>query len=279
MNSSPVIWLDGELTRDLPLPDRGFEFGDGLFETLLLRNSRPVFLDTHLERLACGLACLGFPPVTEVVVAQLQRALDALASQLWEWGTLRITVTRGAGPRGYAPPAVVTPRVVIQAVELPRDAGRMIGPAHLGVATIRLPTQPALAGLKHLNRLEQVMAASEASKLGRDELLMLDQAGHVVSVVAGNLFIVRDETIVTPPLLDCGVAGTRRRLVIEHWASHCGFQVAESTLTLADVQGADEVFYSNSLVTVRSVAQLDDTQFRSRAVADALFAHFLGTLA
>lgn len=270
----------------MPLPDRGLEFGDGLFETLLVHGSEPLFPRLHLQRLQRGLDTLGFPSLGNSVESQVLRAIAASgedtpsegAATSAAWSALRVTVTRGAGPRGYAPPDHANPRILIQITPLQRDCAQMAAAVRVGVAPIALPTQPALTGLKHLNRLEHVLAAQQARERGLDDLLMLDQAGHVVCAVAGNVFIVRDGVLVTPPLVDCGVAGTRRRLVIERWAPACGLSAVESTLTLQDVLAADEVFFTNSLNTVRPVAQLDDRLLGSSVVADALFAQFRSSL-
>lgn len=274
MNSSPVSWLDGERADALPLPDRGVELGDGLFETLLAHRGQLLFVDLHLDRLRCGADMLAFSDVSGAAEMQLQLASDFLKDQHWEWASVRLTVTRGVGERGYAPPANNKPRIVIQAYKIDRDAGQMLQPASLEVAALRLSLQPALAGLKHLNRLEQVLAAQEAQQRGFDELLLLSHSGEVVSCIAGNVFLVRSGRIFTPPMVSCGVAGTRRRLIIERWAKMCGYDISVGVITLPDILAADEVFFSNSLITVRSVASIGDHEYACADVATALFEHF-----
>lgn len=263
----------------LPLPDRALAFGDGLFETLLLRQGNPLFTDLHMQRLQRGLQVLAFPDCLAAAREQLELAAGAVSKLHWPWGALRLTISRGAGPRGYAPPLVSKPRIIITASELPDECAQMAPAAALSLATVRWPTQPILAGLKHLNRLEQVLAAAERRAAGTDEAVMLDQSGQLVSVVAGNLFLLLEGRLQTPVLVDCGIAGTRRRLVIEQWAGAVGLPVQESTLSLQDLESADEVFYCNSLVGLRPVASFGRRRWHSHTVCQALFEQYQGGLA
>lgn len=136
-----------------------------------------------------------------------------------------------------------------------------------------------LAGLKHLNRLEQVLAAREYRNAGSDEALMLDQEGRPVSVVAGNLFLVCKGRILTAPLVNCGIAGTRRTLIMRRWAPALGMMVDEVDLSMAQLETAQEVFYSNSLLGMRPVAALGLHRWSSHKVCEALHQQYRGELA
>lgn len=274
MNISPAIWLDGNPADGLPLPDRGLDFGDGLFETLLLSKGRPLFPERHLLRLGRGLEILRFPDCLQRVQYCLDSAMEDLATRDWPWTSLRITVTRGGGPRGYAAPLQSLPRVVLTATPLARDCGEMLAPAELAVSSPRWPTQPLLAGLKHLNRLEQVLAAGEARDRGVDEGLMLDQEGRVVSTVAGNLFLVRGDRLLTPQMDQCGIAGTRRALIMERWGPAEGLVVEETQLDLSSLAAADEVFFSNSLLGLRPVGRINEQGWHRHPVCEALFRRY-----
>jgi 4-amino-4-deoxychorismate lyase len=271
VSAQTATWLDGAPTSALPLPDRGLDFGDGLFETLLLCRGNPLYIDSHLQRLQCGLQVLGFPDCVATAGQQLSAAADAVRDKDWRWAALRLTVSRGAGPRGYAPPLSSRPRIIITATELDHDCARMGVPTSVSLATIRWPLQPALAGIKHLNRLEQVLASAERRNKGTDEAVMLDQQGQLVSVVAGNLFLVRGERLLTPELDACGIAGTRRQLVMEHWGPGLGLEAEATRLTLENLASADEVFFSNSLLGVRPVASFGEHRWHSHPVCQALF--------
>jgi 4-amino-4-deoxychorismate lyase len=279
MSPESAIWLDGTPASTLPLPDRGVDFGDGLFETLLLYRGKPLYTGLHLERLQRGLQVLDIPDCLPDVERHMAEAVHDVGERNWECAALRLTVVRASGPRGYAPGDPAPPRILLVATRLERDCGRLSGPASLVQVAIRLAAQPVLAGIKHLNRLEQVLAAAEAKREGADEGLVLDTAGRLVSVVAGNLFLVRHGELCTPALEDCGVQGTRRRLILERWAPALGIEVREKALTVADLEGAQEVFYSNSLVGVRPVSRLNECRWSEYPVCEALFDRFREELA
>jgi len=274
MPPDSAIWLDGSPTSTLPLPDRGLDFGDGLFETLLLRGGTPLYPELHLQRLERGRRALALPDCLAEARRHLESAAGTVGEWGWAWTALRLAALRVAGERGYAPGETDAPRILVTATRLERDCGQMATPAALSLAGIRLAEQPALAGIKHLNRLEQVLAAAEAKAAGRDESLMLDREGRLVCVVAGNLFLVRRGILYTPRLSGCGVLGTRRRLVIEHWAPRLGITVQEAEMTLADLQQAEEVFYSNSLYTVRPIARVNEASWAEHPLCEALFSAF-----
>jgi 4-amino-4-deoxychorismate lyase len=276
VTAHPAIWIDGEPAEALPLPDRGLDFGDGLFETLLVWRGRPLFPELHLQRLGAGLQALSFPDCVDAVGRQLETVAAFVTDR--EWTALRLTVTRGAGPRGYTPPHEVRPRIIISASTLTHDCATMASPAHVQLGTVRWPTQPLLAGLKHLNRLEQVLAASEARSLACDETVMLDQQGNVISVAAGNLFLLVEGRLLTPLLDDCGIAGTRRRLLLEQWAPALGLPVEQTRVSVQQMLSAEEVFYSNSLLGLRPVASLGERHWHKHPVCQALHRCYLETL-
>lgn len=269
-----LIWLDGAEASALPLPDRGLDFGDGVFETLLIRRGEPLYLDLHLARMQRGCRVLSLPDGDTTVRRHLQIATAALTARGWLWASLRITLSRGPGPRGYRPPADTRPRVIISATRLDTVTQDMPAPATLHLAEMRWGTQPALAGLKHLNRLEQVLAAAEYSEAGLDEAVMLDQQGQVISVVAGNLFIVAGGEILTPALEHCGICGTRRELVKRRWAPEIGLAVRECALEISQVEQADEAFYTNSLIGLRPVASFAQRHWSEYPICDALYRQY-----
>jgi 4-amino-4-deoxychorismate lyase len=273
-----AFWLDGTPTSVLPLPDRGLDYGDGLFETLLVHQGKALYTEMHLERMSEGLLALALPDCLTAVTQQLDRVLLDASHLVRPWAVLRISVIRGPGRRGYAPSSA-SPRILIGVTGLDRDCAQMASVATLGLATIRLSSQPQLARIKHLNRLEQVLAAAQAQTQCVDECIMLDGTDHITSVTAGNLFLVRHGELLTPKLNDCGVSGTRRRLIMENWAPSIGLTVREGSLTLADMEAAEEVFYSNSLLTVRPVARLSGISWDNHTICNALFECFRGELA
>lgn len=273
---SPGIWVDGEVASALPLPDRGLDFGDGVFETLLVRRGRPVLLEYHLQRLQRGLAVLAFPDCLGLSRAHLLTACESLVAQ--PWSALRLTVTRGAGPRGYAPPDTVVPRIVITAAPLEQDRELPSEAITIGFSDINWSISAQLAGIKHLNRLEQVMAANEARRASLDDVVMCDGRGRVCSLSAANLFLVQNGCLLTPSLEDVGIAGTRRRLVIEELAPGLGLDVVEGVIHPEQLAAADELFCCNALRGLQPIRQLGDRLWPQSPVCSDLHQAYRGCL-
>jgi 4-amino-4-deoxychorismate lyase len=146
----------------------------------------------------------------------------------------------------------------------------------MATAKTRWGRQPQLARIKHCNRLEQVLAASEKNHYGVDEVLMLGQDDQLVSVSAGNLFLRLGDELHTPVLDECGIEGTRRRLILEQWAPAIGCPTHESRLYRSDLVNAKEVFYSNTLLGLRPVAAIDDLRWDNQDICAALYQQYRG---
>lgn len=246
------VLVDGKSSDSVSVTDRGLQFGDGVFETILVREGAPDYWPEHVARLRRGLEVLGIP-------FDAHRALERESLRLCrdrKRAVLKIIVTRGAAGRGYAPPARCRPTRMVAvhpAPELPasyRDHG-----VRVRWCETRIGINPRLAGIKHLNRLEQVMARREWSDPRIAEGLMRDAEGRVVAATACNLFIVRDGKLLTPSLARCGVAGIMRAVIMRN-AREIGSNACECELRREDVDSADEVFLTNSLVGVWPVAEI-----------------------
>lgn len=233
----------------LSLTDRGLHYGDGLFETMAVQEGRVRLLDLHLARLARGAARLAIPLAD---AEGLAAALAAAAGAMGE-GVLKLILTRGSGGRGYFPPDVPTPSLILQ--RYPPVAVEGQEGVTVRLCELRLARQPYLAGLKHLNRLEQVLARAEWRDPAVAEGLMLDSEGLLVEGVASNVFLVREGRLLTPLLDQCGVAGVMRAHVMQR-AATLGLEVRETRLVLDDLMAADEVFLTNSLHGIRPVTRL-----------------------
>lgn len=268
--SAVAIWVDGNRQAQLPLSDRGLDYGDGVFETMVLAATDLLFQELHLQRLERGLLALHFPPCMGQVLQALTVAEAALGNSNGQDYALRLTVTRGSGPRGYSPPTNPSPRIIVSATPLPADWQRQQAPAQVGLARITWSEQPLLAGLKHLNRLEQVLASIERDRSGLDELIMLDAQGAAQSLCAANLFVYSNGVLCTPPVDRCGIAGTRRQLVLEQWAPKLQIKVAEQRILPEELLAAEEVFYCNSLAGLRPVARYQARQWMQHPVCTAL---------
>ncbi|MCM2971125.1 aminodeoxychorismate lyase [Larsenimonas suaedae] len=192
-----------------PMSDRGLAYGDGLFETILVRNGSPFFWNEHMERLADGAARLGFtPPCRSELEAVLTRAGAGLC-------VLKLLFTRGSGGRGYAPPAQALPSWSYHFSPFEPDRARQHQGVTVRLCALKLSIQPQLAGIKHLSRLENVLARQEWSDSRIAEGVLSDLDGHVIEATAMNVAWFDGRQWLTPRLDRCGVGGTLRRALIE----------------------------------------------------------------
>lgn len=242
--------------------DRGLSYGDGLFETMSLQRGKVRFLESHLARLSLGCERLGIRNTDEralrAEIAQISASIDA--------GVLKIVVTRGAGTRGYRASAGSSPTRIVSLHE-PASAGNFS--IRVRWCETRLSRNPVLAGIKHLNRLEQVLAQNEWSDAAIEEGFMLDGEGELVSATAANVFVVRDRELVTSDLRYCGVRGVMRGEVIR-LANQLGVSVHEEPLWPEDLDTASEVFVTNAIRGIRAVATLDHYAWPPGPVTQAL---------
>ena len=269
MSESLGTWIDGVETRVLPVDDRGLQYGDGLFETLLIRGGRARFLDAHLARLSNGLARLGIAfEAWDALRADIGRA-TTLAPAL---AVLKIIVTRGTGPRrGYSPRGCEHARRILMLYAAP-PAPDYTGGVNLRIATLRATSQPALAGLKHLNRLENVLAAMEPGHEAHFESLLLGLSGELVGGTMSNVFAVHGRAISTPRIVDSGVEGVMRAVVL-HESAQLGFVAEERRLMPADLLTADEVFITNARLGVVPARRVGEHAIRMRDTAMRLRSH------
>lgn len=250
MTSDCRIWQGEQPVAQLLTDDRGLAYGDGLFESLRVVAGRPVLADWHWARLSAGCARLGLPDLPF-----WRRACDDFLQGRGD-GVLRIQVTRGGGGRGYLPPAEPEPTLLLGWHPLPdHPADHADSGITAGDCQLRLGIQPALAGIKHLNRLEQVLLRSElAQQSGCAEAVVLDMDGHVIEGVFSNLFLVRDGVLLTPDTQRCGVRGVLRDALLAALAE-AGMPAQVTLVTPADCLAADEWFFCNSIYGIWPVRQ------------------------
>lgn len=218
--------------------DRGLAYGDGLFETMRAHAGGLPWWPRHRARLRAGAERLGIAMPAE---ARLDAALaEALAHS--PEGILKLVLTRGIAARGYAPEAGASPSLMLSVSPPPPIT---VSPLRVDLLALRLGVQPALAGIKHLNRLEQVLGAREAVQRGLDEGLMADAEGRLTCGTRGNLFVRVDGRWLTPPLEQAGVAGVTRGVLLEAWRPPGGLTVA--ALAVADLPRIEALLLSNAV--------------------------------
>jgi 4-amino-4-deoxychorismate lyase len=237
--------------------DRGLAYGDGLFETMAAVDGSVPRLDLHLERLIAGCERLAIqcPPR-----ASLERDVGRLVPPSGR-GVVKIIVTRGSGARGYAPPAQSTPTRIVSASPWPDYPEALYADGiRVRVCALKLGRNPALAGLKHLGRLEYVLAQLELRGADVQQGLLCDARDLVVGGTSSNVFVVKSGSLRTPALTHAGVQGVMRRVVLAA-TRELGLHVDEAELTLGEVLAADEVFMTNAVFGIWPVKSLDARLF------------------
>ena len=246
--------INGLYSHQIDPADRGFQYGDGLFETIAIINGQAVFLDQHLARLQKDCHRLKIPyPGTELLSLEVEQ----LAKNS-EKAVLKIILTRGVGGRGYRQPDPIKSTRVLSLHPYPDypDSYKNQG-IHARFCDIRLGLNPALAGIKHLNRLEQVLARSEWSDTAIQEGIMLDFNDHVIEGTMTNLFYIKDDSIYTSAFTLTGVSGIMRSIIIMLCARH-QLTVIEHDFNQEALLAADEIFVCNSIINIWPVTELAD---------------------
>lgn len=260
-----MILVNGVISDSIPAIDRGLAYGDGVFRTLLMRGSRPLHWPLHYAKLAADCRALDMACPSEPVLA---REISHAESE--PDCVLKIIVTRGAGQRGYAPPPAAQATRVVMTAPLPRYPEEF---AQTGIEArfcdIRLGLQPALAGLKHLNRLENVLARAEWDDPAITEGVLLDIEGNVIGGTMSNLFIVERGALFTPDLTRCGVAGVTRARLMRAATAH-GMSCHIENISSGRLLQADAILLVNSIIGLWQVVRLAGRAWTPMTVARQL---------
>lgn len=245
--------VNGQPTRCVDVADRGFQYGDGTFTTIVVCQGVPLFFTLHLARLERDCRKLLIPfPGKECLEADVRKLCAAQPE-----GVLKIQISRGIGGRGYRVPEFPQVTQVLSMHPLPDYPPdlRKIG-VEIRLCKSRLGINPALAGIKHMNRLEQILARAEWNGEEIREGLMLDADGYVIEGTMSNVFLVRNGVLHTPKIDRCGVAGVMRSVTIATALEH-GVDVVESHVTLEELYAADEVFLTNCVIGLWPVSRYE----------------------
>jgi len=263
--------VNGLPGNTISIRDRGLLYGDGVFRTLRAVRGKALHWSLHYLKLQHDCAKLDIAcPDEALLLAELDRVLAQHPD-----GVVKLIVTRGEGARGYAPSLDATPTRIWDFSSLPDYPAEWATQgvtAH--VCQIRLPAQPRLACVKHLNRLENVLAAAElrdAQAHDRDiaEGVLLDGEGHLIEGTRSNLFVVSQGHLVTPDLSRCGVAGIQRGRVMA-WALQHGMAPQVRDVGLEEALHADELFFVNSIIGLWPVRALGQRQWKHFPVAEKI---------
>ncbi len=252
--SPELVLVNGAPADQVSALERGLHYGDGLFETLGCVAGRPRLLELHLRRLARGCARLRMPAPD---LAAIAREIAQLAGGA-DRAIVKLILTRGpAVARGYAVAGSEQATRIALRYPWPVPADAIEGQGlRVRIAELALSENPATAGLKHCNRLEQVLARCEWSDPAIAEALLFSRGGALISGTMSNVFLVRDGVLMTPTLELCGVAGVMREVVLAA-ARQNSIAARECRLARADLDAAEEIFLTNALTGIRWVGQLD----------------------
>ncbi|MCP3670852.1 MAG: aminodeoxychorismate lyase [Gammaproteobacteria bacterium] len=249
--------INGDSGTTISAFDRGLQYGDGLFETIAVADAHPCLWQRHYQRLQAGGKRLGISiPTAATMIKEIQQEIG-----FNDRGVIKVIVTRGKASRGYQPdPEIPVTRAVHFSPWPSFPASTNSDGVSVRLCNTRLGSNRALAGIKHLNRLEQVLARSEWDDPGISEGLMLDANNRVIEGTMSNIFMFKDGNMHTPDLTECGVEGVMRNLVLEV-AAELGRPVNIGQIELPELLAADTVFLTNSLIGIWPVRDIDGKPF------------------
>lgn len=264
MQMSDSILINGSFNGAISALDRGFTYGDGVFRTLKVVHGLPEHWPAHYQKLVKDCSAIGIVcPSADVFINDFEQlfSIEELVA------VAKIIITRGEGARGYNPPAITNPTRVMIKSNLPNYPQRQFDEGvMLHLCETRIGHQPKLAGVKHLNRLENVLARMEWHDPEITDGLMLDIANNVIECTAANVFARYGDLLITPQLDQCGVAGVTRNQIMAR-AHSLDLKTAVETIDLKQLLSADEMIICNSLFGVWQVRQLEQKKWVKQDLA------------
>jgi len=255
---TPIGLINGAKQSKISIFNRNIQFGDGLFETCVVKNKKILFWVNHFARLNRGCEQLKISKVDESVwLSDVKKALSLCSYDL---SLVKLILSRGESLRGYGFKDDIKPVRAVIVSELQKTTPNNF--FCLEYCQSGYDSNPKLAGIKHCNRLEQVLARAG---LKSDEGIMLDENHNVISVTQGNIYAIHGNTLITPKLDKCGVEGTRRDVILD-LAKLLGIKVKVDTLSVKELGQANEVFISNSIIGIQSISQIGDISFSENLI-------------
>ena len=250
-------WVNGVATNQIAVTDRGFSYGDGIFTTIKVTNARCELLNEHLVRLQQGITALA---ITQINFKALLDEISNVAKSLIS-GVIKVVITRGEGQRGYSSVGCDSPTIVISTSALPvmYQDWQQNG-VGLGVSTIALGLNPLTAGIKHLNRLEQVLVRQQIDENQWTDAVVLDCQACIIETSMANIFWRRGEIVYTPNLDFSGVKGLMRQQVLSDLTAS-NIQLVEDRFKLSSIIDADEIFMTNCLMGIVPVVAIESKQY------------------
>lgn len=251
--------VNGECIDTININDRGLQYGDGLFETMAVHNGKIPLWESHWQRLCLGCKKLSINlPNKNIIESEIKSLCNENNDTHF---VIKLIITRGSGKRGYGFTKEQSITRILSLYDWPNyDEHFQTNGVAVRFCESTLSENTQLSEIKHLNRLEQIMARNEWNDSEFQEGLMSTSKGYVVDGTMSNVFAVQDNMIFTPDLSLCGVAGVMRKTVI-NIAKEKGFAVYEKNFTKSELEMADELFLTNSLFGIWPIKRIFKTRF------------------
>ena len=255
-----IVFINGNFIEEeeatISVFDRGFLYGDGVFETLRIYNGKPFLFDRHIGRLSHGLGSL-FIGDKYSFSEYLEHTRELIEKNNVTEGVLRIQATRGPGKRGYSTTGNYDPTVLISLHEAPNVDLNNVLPVKLATSTQILSDHDPFSTLKTTNKLANIVALREAEKVGMDDALLTNHNGNITEASGSNVFWTRDNTLFTPPVNSGCLSGITRGMILE-LAIALKLPTSQQDITPTELGNAESVFLTNSVREIQPVIQIDD---------------------
>ncbi len=253
--NSYSFWVNGEPAETLSLHDRGTQYGDGFFTTILISEAKIVNWQAHWRRIQQSCEALHIPqPEEKTLKLWIYSALSFYFTEhAMDSCVLKVVITRGSGGIGYQPPNAAHPNTLFYIKPAPQTAEVQATKISTGLCQT-LASNNSFAGLKTLNRLENVIARHEMAEQGFDEGIMLNHQQQVICGTQSNLFFINDGKVITPKLDQCGIEGSTRFSLLK-LLTEKGMNPVEEEVFLSDLENADEIFFTNAVRGVQLVSE------------------------
>ena len=260
--------INGSFNQVISPFDRGFSYGDGVFRTIKMQGGLPECWPQHYQKLVADCAAINIVcPSAELLMSDLSQLFLADAENVDLHAVAKIIITRGEGNRGYTPPAITAPMRVVTKSAMPTyPEERFEQGVNLMVCETRLAAQSKLAGVKTLNRLENVLARMEWASVEFADGIMLDIQDNVIECTAANIFARFGDTLITPSLASCGIAGITRQRIIE-LAPMLKLKTSVESFDLKKLCSADEVIICSSLYGAWQVNRVQQRVIKTDGLA------------
>ena len=276
-----LCWLNGQTvpssSASISIFDRGFAYGDGVFETLRLERGQPLFWTGHWERMNAGVGAMGLPPMesASIWVDRIQKL--AQASHTKE-AIIRLQITRGIGGRGYAPPIEPALTSLITLHHAPEWAQPKPRSWQLSVSSIRMPSALPNVSMKTCNKWMQIQVKREALQLGLDDAMILNEKGNLTEVSCANCFVIEENCLITPPISDGCLDGVTRQQTMA-LARQLGVHVKEQSIALEEALRSDGIFLTLSTYGMLHVSKLDDRAWSCHPITLQVYDAYLSSVA